>query len=184
MIGTYDYRISSEIISESYNLGQEALFPLICMYNKLQETDINPNQRHRAELQSYLRTTYSFIVLNHLNNQKATIDVMNALGKHVLDNYGSLYGYQNLDEFLLGQFLNVPLSYALLSRQTDYPITIISDENSSYEDINIPWGEINIPFDRLGSPFTVGSASARFQEIEVPWEEVEVPFEKIGWHNV
>jgi hypothetical protein len=154
------------------------------MYRELQSSNINPKQRHRSEIENYIKTTYAFIIINHLANKKEIINVMNALGKHVIDNYGSVYGYQNLDEFLIGQFLNVPLTYALLSQNTDYPITINSDETSDYEDIHTPWDQIIDDYESLGPPFTVGSASGRFEDIMIPWEEVTVPFDKIGWHNV
>lgn len=149
-IGTYDYRITAEAISESYDLGQQALGPLICVFNTLQSTAVNPQQRHRTELEGFLRDTYAHIVFSHLDNQQTTYSAIRALNDHVLDKYGSLYGYADMDDFLRGQFLEVPLTYAILSEQAGYTITVIGDSRARMKDIHLLMKDIHLPFEKIG----------------------------------
>jgi len=146
MIGTYDYRITTEAIAESYNLGQKALGSLICAFNTLQLTDVNEQQRHRRELDSYLRTTYAFVVLKHLDNQQTMYAAIRALNNHVLIQYG----YDTIDDFLLDNFIDAPITYAILSEQTGEVITVIGDSRATMKDINRLMKDIDINMDKIG----------------------------------
>ena len=150
-IGTYDYRVITEKISEAYELGNEALSPLICMWNNIQNADVNERQRHKTELQSYLRRTYAHIIFKHLDNPQAVYNAIRALNTHVLDKYGEAYGYEDLDSFLIDQFLSVPLTYAILSENAGYTITMVGDSKARWSDINIPWKDITLPMNKIGS---------------------------------
>lgn len=149
-IGTYDYRVIAETISESYDLGKESLSPLICMFNNIQNTDINSRQRHKTELESFIRKTYAYIIYKHLDNQQTTYNAIRALNNHVLREYGSAYGYENLDEFLIDQFLEVPLTYAILSEQVGFTISVIGDARARWSDIHILWKDVTLPLNRIG----------------------------------
>lgn len=188
MIGTYDYVITAEAISEAYDLGQQSLAPLICMFNKLQSSDVNPKQRQKTELESYIRTTYAYIILNHLTNQQTLLNTVKSLNAHVLKYYGEIYGYENLDDFLSGQYLSVPITYASLSRQVGYPITVVGEYGFTFADIIALWGDIDIPFNSIGSSTgdspEIRDARARFDDIHVFWSNVNVPFNRLGWRNV
>lgn len=149
-IGTYDYRIITENISEAYDLGKQSLDPLICMFNNLQNTDVNVRQRHRNELESFLRRTYAFIIFKHLDNQQTVYNAIRTLHNHILKAYGDIYGYTNMDEFLIDQFLQVPLTYSILSGQAGFLITEIGDAKARFSDINLALEEITLPFDKIG----------------------------------
>jgi len=149
-IGIYDYRIVTEKISEAYELGKISLSPLICMYNTLQNTDVNVRQRNKTELESFLRKTYAYIIFKHLDNQQTTYKAVRNLNDHVLREYGNIYGYETIDEFLVDQFLEVPLTYSILSAQVGYTITEIGDSSARFKDINIPLKDINITWEFIG----------------------------------
>ncbi len=149
-IGTYDYRVIVDKISEAYDLGKESLAPLICMYNTLQNTDVNARQRHKTELESYLRRTYAYIIYKHLDNQQSMYKAIRALNDHVIKTYGEAYGYTTIDEFLIDQFLQVPLTYAILSGQVGYTITMVGDSKARFADINILIKDINLPWNKIG----------------------------------
>lgn len=149
-IGTYDYRVITERISEAYDLGKQSLGPLVCMFNTLRNTDINARQRHKTELESFLRRTYAYIIFKHLDNQQTMYNAIRALNEHVLREYGEAYGYENLDEFLIDQFLQVPLTYAILSEQIGYTITVIGDSRARLIDIGLLMKDITLPWDKIG----------------------------------
>lgn len=149
-IGTYDYITIAETISEAYDLGKQSLSHLSCMFNNLQITDINVRQRHKTELESFLRSTYSYIIYRHLDNQQSLYSAVRGLNDHVLREYGQAYGYEDLDEFLIDQFLEVPLTYAILSDQVGQSITVIGDSKARWSDINISWKDIDLPYNRIG----------------------------------
>jgi len=149
-IGTYDYIYAAEKISEAYDLGRQSLSPLICMFNTLNKTDVNAKQRHKMELESFLRKTYAYIIFKHLDNQQSTYNAIRSLNEHVLREYGEAYGYESLDEFLIDQFLEVPLTYAILSEQAGYTITVIGDSKARLIDINSPIKDITLPFNKIG----------------------------------
>jgi hypothetical protein len=151
-IGTYDYRVIVDSISEAYDLGKEALYPLTCAWNNIENADINTRQRQKTELQSYLRRTYALIIFKHLDSshQQSLLNAISALNNHVLDKYGEAYGYQDLDEFLIDQFLSVPITYALLSTAAGQTITIVGESRARWKDINILWSDITLPMNRIG----------------------------------
>lgn len=149
-IGTYDYRVITEAIAESYDLGKECLNPLVCMYNNLQNCDVNIRQRHRTELESFLRRTYAYIIYKHLDNQQSMYNAVRTLNTHVMREYGAAYGYDNLDEFLIDQFLEVPLTYAILSEQVGYTITVIGDARARWSDMHLLWKDITLPMNKIG----------------------------------
>lgn len=149
-IGTYDYRVITEAIAESYDLGKECLNPLVCMYNNLQNCDVNVRQRHRTELESFLRRTYAYIIYKHLDNQQAMYNAVRALNTHVMREYGAAYGYDSMDEFLIDQFLEVPLTYAILSEQVGYSITVIGDAKARWSDMHLLWKDITLPMNKIG----------------------------------
>lgn len=149
-IGTYDYRVITESISEAYELGREALSPLICMYNTLQNTDVNPRQKDKLELESYLRKTYAYIIYKHLDNQQSIYNAIRSLNDHIIDQYGPIYNYSSIDEFLIDQFLEVPLTFAILSEQAGYTINVIGDSKARFSDINLLIKDINTPINRIG----------------------------------
>lgn len=149
-IGTYDYRVITEKISEAYDLGKQSLGPLICMFNTLQNSDVNVRQRNRSELDSFLRRTYAYIIFKHLDNQQSMYNAISSLNSHVLREYGEAYGYEDLDEFLIDQFLEVPLTYAILSEQAGYTITVIGEYKARLVDINLVMKDISLPFEKIG----------------------------------
>lgn len=149
-IGTYDYRFLVDSISEAYDLGQEALGPLICMYNTLQQTDINQRQRHRNELESSLKQAYAFIIQKHLNNQQTTYNAIRALHEHVMNTYGVIYEYEDIEAFLNDQFLQVPITYAVLAEQVGYQISAVGEYRARMRDINLPFQDISLPMNRIG----------------------------------
>jgi hypothetical protein len=146
LIGTYDYRVITESISEAYDLGKQSLAPLVCMYNTLQNTDINVNEYHRKNLESFLRQTYSYIIYKHLDNQQSLFSTVRELNAYMLEKYN----YQTLDEFLIDQLIEVPLTYAILSEQVGDIITVIGDSKARMIDINITIQDLLIPINRIG----------------------------------
>lgn len=149
-IGTYDYRVITDAIAESYDLGKKCLDPLVCMYNNLQNCDVNVRQRHRMELESFLRKTYAYIIYKHLDSQQTMYNAVRALNVHVMREYGEAYGYDSMDEFLIDQFLEVPLTYAILSEQVGYSITVIGDARARWSDMHLLWKDITLPMNKIG----------------------------------
>ena len=149
-IGTYDYRVIVERLSEAYDLGREALSPLTCAWNSVTNSNVNARQRQKTELLSYLRRTYALVIQKHLISNQSILNAVRTLNNHVIDKYGEAYGYGNMDEFLIDQFLAVPLTYAILSEQVGNTITVIGDSKARWSDINLLWKDIDLPMNKIG----------------------------------
>ena len=150
MIGTASYRDATEVIAEALELGDLAFAGLLCMRDRLFEGSINPRDRFRRELYAKLNATYSLIANRHVLANKSIVQFVKALNDHVLREYGDIYGYKSLDEFLIGQYLEVPATYAALSEFIGYSITQIGDKGANWEDINDNWENISLNWELIG----------------------------------
>ncbi len=149
-IGTYDFRVISDKLSEAYDLPKKSLIELTKFWSIVDQTKVNPLQRHKQELQSYLSSTYAFIISEHLANPQSFLNIIRNLNDYILDKYGQAYGYSTMDEFLEDQFLEVPITYAILSEFTGQVITKIGESRARHSDINKNHADIKLPFNKIG----------------------------------
>lgn len=149
-IGTYDYRICTEFISEAYDLSTTGLKYLYGMHAELQKANVNTDATRRIDLDRSIVKTYALILNNQLNDTRVMFDAIRALNEHILNKYGDLYGYTNLDEFLIDQHISVPLTYAVLSEVVGYPISIIGDAKGRFQDMTLLWSDIEIEYKFIG----------------------------------
>jgi hypothetical protein len=154
MIGTASYRYVTEILAEMQDLGDEALPPLLCVRDSLLSSDINPRERFRREMYAMLDNTYAYIASRHIVPDRAMIGMVKSLNDHVLKYYGDQYGYETLDEFLTDQYLDVPVTFADISKWIGYDVS------------------------------RIGLRSARWEDIDDLWEDIDFLYEKIGWENI
>jgi len=150
MIGTYSYRLITEVLSEVQDLGDEALQSLLCVRTLLLNASINPRDHYRRELYAMLDNTYAYIATKHTIPSSPMISVVKSLNDHVLRFYGEEYGYTDLDEFLADQYLQVPQTFADLSRWIGYEITEIGDKSANWEDIDDNWEDVDLDWDKIG----------------------------------
>lgn len=143
-IGTYDYRVCTEFISEAYDLSITSLKYLYGMHAELQRADVNTDATRRIDLDHSIVKNYAIIINNQLNDARIMFDAIRALNDHILDKYGSIYGYTTIDDFLIDQYISVPATYAVLSESIGYPITIVGDEKGSLQDIYNLWSDIDL----------------------------------------
>lgn len=149
-IGTYDYRVVTEMLSESYDLAKQSLSYLFGMHAQLQFANVNIDNTRRVDLDYSIVKNYAMIIQQHFQNARSVFDAVRSLNEHVLTQYGDIYGYKNLDEFLTDQYLSVPLTYATLSASIGYPITVIGGEKGRYVDIGDTWIEIDKEYKFIG----------------------------------
>ena len=64
--------------------------------------------------------------------------------------YGEEYGYETMDEFLEDQFLEVPQTFASISKLVGFNITKIGDKSASWEDMNSNWEDIDLNWEYIG----------------------------------
>lgn len=150
MIGTASYRYVTEILAEMQDLGDEALTPLLCVRDALLSADINPRERFRRELYSMLDNTYAYIAAKHTVPDRSMIGMVKSLNDHVLKYYGNEFGYQTLDEFLIGQYLDVPQTFADISNWIGYDVTRIGLRSASWQDVEDDWENIDMLYSRIG----------------------------------
>lgn len=150
MIGTSSYRQVTEMLSEIQDLGDEALVPLLCVRESLLNADINARERFRREFYAMLDNTYSYIAVKHTVPSSSMISVVKSLNDHVLNFYGNEYGYETLDQFLIDQYLQVPQTFAQLSRWIGYDVEEIGDKSASWEDISDNWEDVDLDWDKIG----------------------------------
>ncbi len=150
MIGTSNYRFITEVIAESHDLGRESLPFFIDIRNSLFNADINTNERFRREIFAQINNTYSFIFLKHVVADSPMRNFVKSLNQHVLKYYGEEYGYETMDEFLEDQFLEVPQTFASISKLVGFNITKIGDKSASWEDMNSNWEDIDLNWEYIG----------------------------------
>jgi hypothetical protein len=134
-IGTYDYRVVTEFISEAYDLSLTSLKYLYNMHTELQKANVNTDATRRIDLDHCIVKSYALIITEHFNNARTIFDAIRSLNDHILTQYGSVYGYQTIDQFLIDQYISVPLTYAVLSESIGYPITIVGDSKGRFGDL-------------------------------------------------
>lgn len=149
-IGTYTFRLLTEHISESYDLTFSTLKNLRGMYEILQNTQSNAVRGTVTDLKTQIITAYQKIILGQIINNRDIIGAIAALNSHVLSRYGAEYGYEDLDEFLVDQYLSVPLTYATLSDLAGFNIQVIGDQKATFSDIEHSYEEITKPYDLIG----------------------------------
>lgn len=147
MIGTWNYRVITDTLDESLRLGKDALTPLVQARNSILNADIAIDNRYRTRLNSYIESTYMYIMNKHLNFTSPLSSAVQALNQHVLGKYG----YINLDTFLDAQFLEVPEAFAKISNFIGIPVTLIGSAKAAWEDVDKNWENINyITWDKIG----------------------------------
>lgn len=149
-LGTANYRYMTEILAEMQDLGDEALPPLLCVRDQLFLAEINPRERYRREFFAMLDNTYSFIALNHTVPDSTIISMVQSLTNHILRNYGNIYGYETLDEFLSGQYLEVPQTFADICRYIGIKVSEVGDKAANWEDIDNNWEDIYVDINLIG----------------------------------
>jgi hypothetical protein len=147
MIGTVSYRFATEIISEAQDLGELAWDGLICQKEKLFESNINTRERFRRELFASLSATYGLIAQKHIRSNPVMLQMVKALNDHVLVEYDFL----TLDEFLVDNYMEVPPTYAALSRFIGYTVTEEGTKSAFYTDITPDtWDIVDLNWELLG----------------------------------
>lgn len=154
MIGTSNYRYATEVLAEMQDLGDEALTPLLCVRDALLTSNSNPREYYQRGLYAMLDSTYSYIATKHTIPDSSMRGMVKSLNDHVLRYYGNEYGYSSIDEFLLGQYLQVPRTFADISNWIGYDIS------------------------------EIGEKAARWEDVDENWEDVDLLWEKIGWENI
>jgi hypothetical protein len=149
-IGTYDYRVVTEFLSEAYDLSKTSLKYLYGMHKELQNANVNTDATRRVDLDHSIVANYSMIINQHYRNARTIFDAIRALNEHILTQYGAIYGYATMDEFLIDQYISVPLTYAVLSESIGYPISIVGDSKGRFNDISNLWIDIDIPYELIG----------------------------------
>lgn len=150
MIGTANYRYMTETLSEIQDLGDEALTPLFCVRDAILTSDSNPRERFRRELFSLLDATYAYVATRHIIPDVSMIGMVKSLNDHVLEYYGAEYGYDTMDEFLIDQYLEVPQTFADISRWIGYDINEIGDKAANWNDIDDNWEDIDLEYELIG----------------------------------
>lgn len=150
-IGTYNFRVLTEGISEMFDLGVLSLESLYGMNQDLQLSRANTNSTAFADLQNAIIHTYGFILNRHINNIPSIIDAVVSLNLHIRDTYGVLYEYQNMDEFLLDQYLSVPVTYADLANYAGFSITVIGSRKGLWQDVDDLWPDVTLTYEEIGS---------------------------------
>lgn len=150
-IGTYNFRVLTEGISEMFDLGVLSLKSLYGMNQNLQLSRANVNATARVDLQNAIVHTYGFIIQRHINNIPSIMDAIVSLNLHIRDTYGDIYDYQNMDEFLIDQYLSVPVTYANLSNYAGFSISVIGSKKGLYADIDDYWPDVELTYEEIGS---------------------------------
>lgn len=150
MIGTLSFKQYSDILGEAQIAGIEALSPLICMYNTLQETNISQGERFTKVFKNQIDATYSYIVQKHADIDIDMRRCVTSLNNHILKLYGSEYNYQNLDEFLEDQYLEANPVYASMSRFLGYPVTLEGEKSAFWKDVDDNWEDVVLNWDKIG----------------------------------
>jgi len=151
MIGTKNYRMVSEVIAESQDLAGDALDRLLCMREHIVSSEVNQYNQYRRRLLNTLDGTYNYVAARHFNLSRQVQDFVKGLQQHVLDKYGADFGYLTLDEFLQGQYIQVPQTFAAISNFLGYTITEVGDKAATWEDLdNVNWNDLNLRWDRIG----------------------------------
>jgi len=151
MIGTYNYRLVTETLAESQDLGSDALSNLICMRNELLGSDINQYNRFRRNLLNTIDGTYNYIALKHFNLSRPMQKFVRNLQDHVLKHYGEEFGYTTINEFLIDQYIQVPQTFADISGFLGYPITEVGAKAARWKDLDdVQWNEIDLSWQRIG----------------------------------
>lgn len=150
MIGTVSYKIIADTLGEAQQLGTDALEPLVCMLTTLQSMRISDFERYRTVLFNSILATYSLVANKHANLNQPIIDAVRTLNDHVLRNYGPLYGYETIDEFLIDQYIEVDPTFASISRFLGYEVNEVGNRAARWKDIDDKWSEIDISWSKLG----------------------------------
>lgn len=150
MIGTASYKVIADTLGEAQQLGIDALEPLVCMIENLQSMRISRFERYRNVLFNSIVSTYSLIANKHANLNQPIIDAVRTLNDHVLDNYGPMYGYETIDEFLVDQYIEVDPTFASISRFLGYQVSEVGNKAARWKDIDDTWSDVHIPWGNLG----------------------------------
>lgn len=149
-IGTYSFRVLTELISESYDLSISTLKYLNGVSTSIYNTDVNDRKLPVANFKTCILKTYSSIVRDHIATNVSVLRAIEALNNHVLTTYGEIYNYENLDEFLVDNYIDVPTTYAELSNLVGFSLTEIGDKKAGFQDINFLYSDIDKPYDLIG----------------------------------
>lgn len=150
MIGTASYKMITDILGEAQQLGIDALEPLVCMITNLQSMDISRSERYRNALFGSIVSTYSLILNKHASLNQPMIDAVRSINEHVLDKYGTEYGYSTLDEFLLDQYIEADATFASISRFLGFDINTVGNKAARWKDIDDDWENVDIKWENLG----------------------------------
>lgn len=154
MIGTATYKVLADTLGEAQLLGTDALEPLNCMISNLQTMDIGTQERYRNVLFNSIVSTYSLILNKHRNLNTPLSTAVSDLNDHVLRYYGAEYGYESIDEFLLGQYIQVDPTFASVSRFLGYDVNQTGNKAGRWEDIDDNWEDVNVPWEVIGGGIT------------------------------
>jgi hypothetical protein len=149
-IGTYSFRVLTELISESYDLSISTLKYLNGVSTNIYNTDINDRKLVVANFKSCILKTYSSIVFEHIASNISILRAIEALNNHVLQAYGDTYGYETIDDFLLDNYLEVPPTYADLSNLVGFEILEFGEKKCGWRDIEAIYEEIDKSYDLIG----------------------------------
>lgn len=146
-IGTLDFKSFSDAISESISVSQESLENVLGVRQTVLNTNSNQDGRFLQQIKISSEATYSNIVNKSINRQHPLTTAVRSLNEHVL----SVYGHEEMDDFLREQFLKVDATYASISYDLGYIITEIGSRSARFEDIDIEFDKLNnINFERIG----------------------------------
>lgn len=146
-IGTLDFKSFSDAISESISVSQESLENVLGVRQTVLNANSNQDGRFLQQIKISSEATYSNIVNKNINRQHPLTTAVRSLNEHVL----SIYGHEEMDDFLREQFLEVDATYASISYDLGYIITEIGSRSARFEDIDVEFDKLNnINFERIG----------------------------------